>query len=161
MKALMLVTLSLAMGFVGGCSKQSNSQTVDPNEQLFKSYDFPSHDGLTFLCQRQSKGAGCDFTVEVLLSASSPSELLADYREKLGDARFSKTQNGEGGVWRHRSLGTRIHILPIGTERIGAERLGDLDVTCSQTPSANSRSRIVLLKGGCIYTGEGGPSPKQ
>ncbi|HEX8098138.1 MAG TPA: hypothetical protein VF507_08885 [Pyrinomonadaceae bacterium] len=135
MKALIFVALLLALASAGSCS-------LDRNTRIFKSYDLPSHAGLTYLCQKSSSNRRYDFTWDVFVSSAAPSELLADYRAKLGEAGFTKWKEVEGGGWVFYGEPTReLYVMPVA-----ASTLKDFDVTCGQTPSPDSRSRIVLMK---------------
>lgn len=146
MKALMFIVLLVAAGLVGSCAKS------DPNEQIFKSYNFPGHAGLTHLCQKQhqqgepNRPGYSSYAWDVFISASAPSELIADYREKLKGESFAKTEDGVGGMFFRREAS--LYIFPVGADRL----YGNLDITCGQTPPANARSRIVLVKNEKVLT---------
>jgi len=146
MKALMFVGLLLAAGLFGSCAKG------DPNEQIFKSYDFPGHAGLIHLCQKQHQQGESNhpgyrsYAWDVFISASTPSELIADYREKLKGESFAKTEDGAGGMFFKREA--NLYIFPIDTDGL----YGNLDITCGQTPPADARSRIVLVKKDQVLT---------
>jgi hypothetical protein len=98
MKFSILVTLFLIIGLADNCSQRAADENSARNDMIFKSYDFPTHPNLTYLCNQRVYGAGREITWDAFASSSAPSELVSYYRQKLGAAGFERT--GEGGVWR-------------------------------------------------------------
>src|SRR4051794_19873024 len=90
----------------------------DPNEPIFKEYQFPSHSGLTHLCRQRVYGSGVEITWDAFASEARPSGLINYYRRKLGNAGF--TREGEGGTWRLPANAARpqrvLEILPAGAD---------------------------------------------
>ncbi len=140
MKFLILVTSFLLIGFIGGCSKQSTAGSSDSNDSIFKSYDFPSHPNLTYLCQKRVYGSGREITWDAFASSAKPSELVDYYRQKLGEAGFTK--QGEGGTWRLPADAPRpnrvLDIMAVGTHNPSED--------CEKSPPSDSQAIIMISR---------------
>lgn len=140
MKSLILVIAFVVIGLIGNCPVLSAGDKPDANDSLFKSYGFPSHHGLTHLCQKRVYGSGSEITWDAFASTTEPSEIVDYYLRKLGKAGF--TSEGKGGTWRVPADDPHpkriLNILAVGTDNPSRE--------CEAHPPADSRTIIMLSK---------------
>ena len=129
--AILISLASLAFGSI---------YSSDSNEQIFKGYGFPVHNGLTHLCGERVYDSGVEITWEAFASPARPSELIAYYRRKLGDAGF--TEEGSKGLWRLPASAPRpqrfLEIMPAGADAPYK--------SCDKSPPANTKSIIMISK---------------
>lgn len=140
MRFLILVTSILAIGAIGDCSQQARGDDSDPNDSIFEFYEFPTYPQLTHLCQQRVYGTRHEITWDAFATSAKPSALVTYYRQKLGDAGF--TRDGKGGFWRRPADAPRpqrvLDIKAIGTKNPSSD--------CKNTAPANSRSIIIVSR---------------
>lgn len=140
MRFLILATIISVIGLSDHGSQQTVRNSSDSNESIFQSYEFPSHPNLTHLCQQRVYGSGHEITWDAFASSANPSQLVAYYRRKLGDAGF--TREGRGGFWRRPADTPRpqrvLDIKAIGTDNPSRD--------CEKKPPAKSRAVIIISR---------------
>jgi len=141
MKVLLFLTaLLFVVGFVGNYSTQSAEDKPDANDSIFKSYGFPSHPGLTHLCQKRVYGSGSEITWDAFASTAEPAEIVDYYLRKLRKTGF--TSEGKGGTWRLPADDPQpkrvLNIMAAGTDNPSRE--------CEEHPPSGSRTIILLSK---------------
>lgn len=140
MRFLILATIISAIGLTGHGTQRAGGNRSKANDSIFRSYEFPGHPNLTHLCQRRVYGSGHEITFDAFASSARPSQLVAYYRRKLGDAGF--TEEGQGGFWRRPADAPRpqrvLDIKAIGTDNPSSD--------CEKKPPANSRSIIIVSR---------------
>ena len=121
-------------------SEQATGAGSDSNDSIFKSYEFPSHPNLTHLCQQRVYGSGREITWDAFASAAKPAELVKYYRQKIGNAGF--TRGREGGTWRLPAGAPHpdrvLDIMSVGTPNPARD--------CQKSPPSDSRSIIMLSR---------------
>ena len=140
MRFLILATIISVTGLTGHGSQRPAGNRSKSNDSIFKSYEFPSHPKLTYLCQKRVYGSGHEITFDAFASSARPSQLLDYYRRKLGDAGF--TREGKGGFWSLPADAPRpervLDIKAIGTDNPSSD--------CEKKPPANSRAIIIISR---------------
>jgi hypothetical protein len=134
-----LLILALLLVAVGQITALAQS-AIEPT---FKLYGFPAISGLTHLCQQNvypTGNPGWHITWDAFASASTPAALVGEYRKKLGDAGFTKDQ--DGGTW-------RLPVSAPQVERVLQIMSSNTDSphrSCARKPPAGSRSIILVSK---------------
>ncbi|HEX8846029.1 MAG TPA: hypothetical protein VF791_15365 [Pyrinomonadaceae bacterium] len=140
MRPLILAAIISAIGLIGYGSQQAAGDSSNSNDSIFQSYEFPSYPKLTHLCQQRVYGSGHEITWDAFASSAKPSQLVAYYRRKLGDAGF--TRDGKGGFWRRPANAPRpqgvLDIKAIGTDNPARD--------CEKKPPSNSRAIIIISR---------------
>jgi hypothetical protein len=137
---LIFVTIISVIGLIGHSPQPAAGDNSNSNDSIFRSYQFPVHPHLTHLCQQRVYGSGHEITWDAFASSARPSRRVDFYRQKLGDAGF--TREGEGGSWRLPADAPRpkrvLDIKAIGTNNPSRG--------CEKTPPSNSRAIIILSR---------------
>lgn len=140
MRHLILATIISVVGLTGHGSQRAAGNRSKSNDSIFRSYEFPSHPNLTHLCQQRVYGSGHEITWDAFASSAKPSQLVAYYRRRLGDAGF--TREGEGGYWGRPADAPRpqrvLDIKAIGTDNPSSN--------CEKKPPANSSAIIIISR---------------
>jgi hypothetical protein len=121
--------------------KQSQFQKFDPSDLIFQAYDFPSYPNLEHLCKQRDDGvSGQHMTWDAFASESLLDSVVNYYRENLGNAGFTKEE--DGGTWRFPTGVSQpervLTIMPVGAIHSYC--------SCDKKPSANSRSIVILYR---------------
>ena len=139
MRFLILATMISVIGLTGHGPQRAAGNRSQSNDSVFRSYEFPSHPNLTHLCQRRVYGSA-HITWDAFATPARPSQLVAYYRRKLGDAGF--TREGRGGSWRRPADAPRpqrvLSINAIGTDNPSSD--------CEKKPPASSRAVIIVSR---------------
>jgi len=138
---ILFVIVISALVPAGRANQKAAGGGSDSPESVFDFYEFPVHPRLTHLCQqRVYSKAVHEITWDAFASPARPSQLLAYYRRKLGDAGFTK--EGAGGSWSlPADAPSPRRILEVS--RVGADNPAR---QCEKRPPANSRSIILLSR---------------
>jgi hypothetical protein len=131
--AIVSVIVLIGIGYQQPAAGDSNA-----TDSIFRFHEFPGYPRLTHLCQERVYGSGLEIHWDAFASPASPSELVDYYRQKLGDAGF--TREGEGGTWGRPadapSPRALISIMAIGTDNPSRN--------CEKKPPSDSRAIIIL-----------------
>ena len=141
MRFLMLFMITSVLALAGHGPRQAAGEDSDSHEAIFRFYQFPGHPNLTHLCRQHVRGAsGEEITWDAFASPARPSQLVAYYRRKLGDAGF--TREGVGGIWRLPANAERpervLEVSGVGADNPASQ--------CEKRPPANSRAIILLSR---------------
>ena len=140
MRFLILATLISVIGLTGHGPQRAAGNRSKSNDSIFRSYEFPGHPNLTHLCQQRVYGSGHEITWDAFASSAKPSQLVAYYRRKLGDAGY--TRDGEGGSWSRPADAPRPQRV-LDIKAIGADNPSS---DCEKKPPANSRAIIIISR---------------
>lgn len=138
---LILFTIISVMGLAGHDPRRAAGQNSNSPASIFRSYQFPGHPNVTHLCQqRVYSAAGHAITWDAFASPARPSQLVAYYRRKLGNAGFAR--EGAGGRWSlpadAPSPERILEVSGVGEDGPASE--------CEKRPPANARSIILLSR---------------
>ena len=141
MRFLLLFMITSVVALAGYGPRQAAGAGSDSREEVFRFYQFPVHPKLTHLCRGHVLGsAGEEITWDAFASPARPSQLVAYYRRKLGDAGF--TREDRGGIWRLPADAARpervLEVSGVGADNPSRE--------CEKRPPANSRAIILLSR---------------
>lgn len=138
---LFVLVISAVGATAGSAAQKAAGEESKSPESVFEFYEFPGHPKLTHLCQeRVYSKAGHEITWDAFASPARPSQLVAYYRRKLGDAGFTK--EGAGGRWSlPADAESPRRILEVS--RVGADNPAR---QCEKRPPAGSRAIILLSR---------------
>ena len=140
--AVILAVVLTCLGYMDNAPQRVNAPQPDSNDIIFETYKFPSYPNLTHLCQQRVYPFRQDYHLawDAFASESEPSAIMDYYLQKLGEAGFSREE--EGGTWRfpiNTSTPNRLLIVQ------PAEADGP-HLSCDKKPPPNSRSIIILSR---------------
>ena len=141
MRLLLLCMIASVTALAGHGPQRAAGGGSNSTQEIFRFYQFPSHPKLTHLCQQRVRGSsGEEITWDAFASPARPSQLVAYYRRKLGDAGF--TREGAGGMWRLPAAAPRpervLEVSGVGADNPASQ--------CEKRPPANSRAIILLSR---------------
>jgi len=138
--ALSFLTVVSVIGLIGHGAQRAPAGKPESNDSIFQFYEFPGHPGLTHLCRQRVYGSGHEITWDAFASSATPSRLVDDYRQKLGDAGL--TRDGEGASWRLPADAPRpnrvLEIMAIGTKSPAHD--------CEKSPPSGSAALVMLSR---------------
>ena len=141
MRFLLLFMVTSVVALAGHGPRQAAGEDSDSTESVFRFYQFPVHPNLTHLCRERVHGSeGEEITWDAFASPARPSQLVAYYRRKLGDAGFIR--EGGGGRWSLPADAAR----PERILEVSGVRADNPSRNCEKRPPANSRAIILLSR---------------
>lgn len=143
MRFLLLFMIASVIALAGYGPRQAAGKGSDSHKEVFQFYQFPVHPNLTHLCRGHVLGsAGEEITWDAFASPVRPSQLVAYYRRKLGDAGFAR--EGGGGIWRLPADAPHPErVLEVSGVKVGDDNPSS---QCEKRPPANSRAIILLSR---------------